>query len=145
MRAPVRAASRGCLEMAAPWATFRCLLLLSRAELPRLVAAAAGSSRLYGVRASGTGELVTHTGQVRAAAGEGGGRRASEAVGTSGRSSSYLRWRYMMKRIIEELDLLDDKRRYTNMNCVKLCAFLKTFIMKIVFNFKEHALIVVNQ
>ncbi|XP_025949668.2 NADH dehydrogenase [ubiquinone] iron-sulfur protein 6, mitochondrial isoform X3 [Dromaius novaehollandiae] len=64
MRAPVRAASRGCLEMAAPWATFRCLLLLSRAELPRLVAAAAGSSRLYGVRASGTGELVTHTGQV---------------------------------------------------------------------------------
>ncbi|XP_074940560.1 NADH dehydrogenase [ubiquinone] iron-sulfur protein 6, mitochondrial [Phalacrocorax aristotelis] len=50
--------------MAAPGATFRRLLLpvLGRPLLlfpPPVVAA-----RPYGVRASGTGELVTHTGQV---------------------------------------------------------------------------------
>ncbi|KAM9024630.1 NADH dehydrogenase [ubiquinone] iron-sulfur protein 6, mitochondrial [Guaruba guarouba] len=44
--------------MAAPSATFRRLLLLRR-SLPVAVAA-----RPYGVRVSGTGELVTHTGQV---------------------------------------------------------------------------------
>ncbi|XP_068792386.1 NADH dehydrogenase [ubiquinone] iron-sulfur protein 6, mitochondrial [Struthio camelus] len=55
--------------MAAPWATFRRLPPLSRAVLPppprlAVAAAAAASARPYGVRASGTGELVTHTGQV---------------------------------------------------------------------------------
>ncbi|XP_056341227.1 NADH dehydrogenase [ubiquinone] iron-sulfur protein 6, mitochondrial [Oenanthe melanoleuca] len=56
--------------MAAPAATFRWLLprsrpLLARPGLarPRL-AAAATAARPYGVRASNTGELVTHTGQV---------------------------------------------------------------------------------
>ncbi|XP_005153467.1 NADH dehydrogenase [ubiquinone] iron-sulfur protein 6, mitochondrial [Melopsittacus undulatus] len=44
--------------MAAPGATFRRLLSLRR-SLPVAVAA-----RPYGVRTSGTGELVTHTGQV---------------------------------------------------------------------------------
>ncbi|XP_025933340.1 NADH dehydrogenase [ubiquinone] iron-sulfur protein 6, mitochondrial [Apteryx rowi] len=50
--------------MAAPRATFCCLLPLSCAALPRLVAAVVASSRPYGVQVSGTGELVTHTGQV---------------------------------------------------------------------------------
>ncbi|KAM6088407.1 NADH dehydrogenase [ubiquinone] iron-sulfur protein 6, mitochondrial isoform 2-T2 [Chlamydotis macqueenii] len=51
--------------MAAPGATFRRLLPLSRPLLSRPVAAAAAVSvRSYGVRASETGELVTHTGQV---------------------------------------------------------------------------------
>ncbi|XP_013808263.1 NADH dehydrogenase [ubiquinone] iron-sulfur protein 6, mitochondrial [Apteryx mantelli] len=62
--ARARAESRGCLEMAAPRATFCCLLPLSCAALPRLVAAVVASSRPYGVQVSGTGELVTHTGQV---------------------------------------------------------------------------------
>ncbi|XP_030341560.1 NADH dehydrogenase [ubiquinone] iron-sulfur protein 6, mitochondrial [Strigops habroptila] len=53
-----RGGSRVRLKMAASGATFRSLLSLRR-SLP--VAAAA---RPYGVRASGTGELVTHTGQV---------------------------------------------------------------------------------
>lgn len=44
--------------MAAPGATFRRLLLLRRSLLVTVTA------RPYGVRASGTGELVTHTGQV---------------------------------------------------------------------------------
>uniref|UniRef100_A0A8B9S6G6 NADH dehydrogenase [ubiquinone] iron-sulfur protein 6, mitochondrial n=1 Tax=Apteryx owenii TaxID=8824 RepID=A0A8B9S6G6_APTOW len=61
--ARARAESRGCLEMAAPRATFCCLLPLSCAALPRLVAAVVASSRPYGVQVSGTGELVTHTGQ----------------------------------------------------------------------------------
>ncbi|XP_009561255.1 NADH dehydrogenase [ubiquinone] iron-sulfur protein 6, mitochondrial [Cuculus canorus] len=46
--------------MAAPGATFRLLVPLGRSLSSRPVAAA----RAYGVRASGTGELVTHTGQV---------------------------------------------------------------------------------
>ncbi|KAM6277060.1 NADH dehydrogenase [ubiquinone] iron-sulfur protein 6, mitochondrial isoform 2-T2 [Spheniscus humboldti] len=50
--------------MAAPGATFRRLLLLSRSLPSRPVAAAAAAVRPYGVRASDTGELVTHTGQV---------------------------------------------------------------------------------
>ncbi|KAM6135361.1 NADH dehydrogenase [ubiquinone] iron-sulfur protein 6, mitochondrial [Pterocles gutturalis] len=49
--------------MAAPGATFRRLLLLSRSLLSR-PGVAVGAARLYGVRASGTGELITHTGQV---------------------------------------------------------------------------------
>ncbi|PKU46929.1 nadh dehydrogenase [Limosa lapponica baueri] len=48
--------------MAAPGATFRRLLPLSRWLPSRPLPAAA--ARAYGVRASGTGELVTHTGQV---------------------------------------------------------------------------------
>ncbi|XP_068252925.1 NADH dehydrogenase [ubiquinone] iron-sulfur protein 6, mitochondrial [Nyctibius grandis] len=47
--------------MAAPGATFRRLLPLSRSLPSRPMPAAV---RPYGVRASGTGELVTHTGQV---------------------------------------------------------------------------------
>ncbi|KAM6282448.1 NADH dehydrogenase [ubiquinone] iron-sulfur protein 6, mitochondrial isoform 2-T2 [Porphyrio hochstetteri] len=49
--------------MAAPGATFRRLPPLSRLLSLRPVAVAA-AVRPYGVRASGTGELVTHTGQV---------------------------------------------------------------------------------
>uniref|UniRef100_A0A663DUA9 NADH:ubiquinone oxidoreductase subunit S6 n=1 Tax=Aquila chrysaetos chrysaetos TaxID=223781 RepID=A0A663DUA9_AQUCH len=49
--------SRGRLKMAAPGATFRLLL-------PSFRPVAAAAVRSYGVRASGTGELVTHTGQV---------------------------------------------------------------------------------
>ncbi|KAM6103813.1 NADH dehydrogenase [ubiquinone] iron-sulfur protein 6, mitochondrial isoform 1-T1 [Theristicus caerulescens] len=56
--------------MAAPGATFRRLLLRLPLPLPsrslpaRPVAAAAAAVRPYGVQASETGELVTHTGQV---------------------------------------------------------------------------------
>ncbi|XP_053807850.1 NADH dehydrogenase [ubiquinone] iron-sulfur protein 6, mitochondrial isoform X2 [Vidua chalybeata] len=49
--------------MAAPAATFRWLLPRSRPLLSRPGLAAA-AARHYGVRASDTGELVTHTGQV---------------------------------------------------------------------------------
>ncbi|XP_069634860.1 NADH dehydrogenase [ubiquinone] iron-sulfur protein 6, mitochondrial [Haliaeetus albicilla] len=49
--------SRGRLKMAAPGATFRLLL-------PFRPVVAAAAVRPYGVRASGTGELITHTGQV---------------------------------------------------------------------------------
>lgn len=78
--------SRGRLKMAAPGATFRLLL-------PFRPLAAAVAVRAYGVRASGTGELITHTGQVRAwgrgrrmegprvgAAREGGGVRAASTA-----------------------------------------------------------------
>ncbi|NXR12006.1 NDUS6 protein, partial [Semnornis frantzii] len=47
--------------MAAPGATFRRFLPLSRSLRYRPIAF---SFRSYGVRASDTGELVTHTGQV---------------------------------------------------------------------------------
>ncbi|XP_036262505.2 NADH dehydrogenase [ubiquinone] iron-sulfur protein 6, mitochondrial [Molothrus ater] len=50
--------------MAAPAATFRWLLPRSRLLLARPGLAAAAAARPYGVRASDTGELVTHTGQV---------------------------------------------------------------------------------
>lgn len=63
--------------MAAPGATFRRLLPLSRWLPSRPVLPAA--ARPYGVRASGTGELVTHTGQV-SARGRGGRRRAAAAA-----------------------------------------------------------------
>ncbi|KAK4828188.1 hypothetical protein QYF61_024437 [Mycteria americana] len=49
--------------MAAPGATFRRLLPLSR-SLSSWPVAAAAAVRSYSVRASHTGELVTHTGQV---------------------------------------------------------------------------------
>ncbi|XP_054237591.1 NADH dehydrogenase [ubiquinone] iron-sulfur protein 6, mitochondrial [Indicator indicator] len=58
---PLRRWSRGRLKMAAPGATFRCLLPLGRSLRSR---PGAVSFRPYGVRASNTGELVTHTGQV---------------------------------------------------------------------------------
>ncbi|KAM6376523.1 NADH dehydrogenase [ubiquinone] iron-sulfur protein 6, mitochondrial isoform 2-T2 [Alca torda] len=48
--------------MAAPGATFRRLLPLGRWLPSRPLPTAA--ARAYGVRASATGELVTHTGQV---------------------------------------------------------------------------------
>lgn len=67
--------------MAAPGATFRRLLLLSRSLPSRPVAAAAAAVRPYGVRASDTGELVTHTGQVRARGR--GERRAAPGVGAA--------------------------------------------------------------
>lgn len=63
--------------MAASGATFRRLLPLSRPLLSRLPAAAA---RPYGVRASDTGELVTHTGQVSAGGACGRRRVARESV-----------------------------------------------------------------
>ncbi|XP_064006122.1 NADH dehydrogenase [ubiquinone] iron-sulfur protein 6, mitochondrial [Pogoniulus pusillus] len=53
--------SRVCPKMAAPGATFCRLLPRSRSLCSRPVAFA---FRAYGVRASNTGELVTHTGQV---------------------------------------------------------------------------------
>ncbi|TRZ25662.1 hypothetical protein HGM15179_001473 [Zosterops borbonicus] len=49
--------------MAAAGATFRWVLLLPRGR-PGLSATATATARPYGVRVSGTGELVTHTGQV---------------------------------------------------------------------------------
>lgn len=62
------------LKMAAPCATFRCLLG-PWGRLALLRQAAAGSLRFYGVRAAATGELVTHTGQVRGCGGGSGGSR----------------------------------------------------------------------
>lgn len=56
----------GGAKMAAPAATFRWLLPRSRPLLARPGLAAATAARPYGVRASDTGELVTHTGQVSA-------------------------------------------------------------------------------
>lgn len=61
--------------MAAPAATFRWLglgllprsrPLLARPGLAAAAASATAAARPYGVRASDTGELVTHTGQVSA-------------------------------------------------------------------------------
>ncbi|XP_010706914.1 NADH dehydrogenase [ubiquinone] iron-sulfur protein 6, mitochondrial [Meleagris gallopavo] len=49
--------------MAAPYATFRCLLRPWGRSVPFRQAAAV-SIRFYGVRVAATGELVTHTGQV---------------------------------------------------------------------------------
>lgn len=54
----------GGAKMAAPATTFRWLLPRSRPLLARPGLAAAATPRPYGVRASDTGELVTHTGQV---------------------------------------------------------------------------------
>ncbi|XP_051467398.1 NADH dehydrogenase [ubiquinone] iron-sulfur protein 6, mitochondrial [Apus apus] len=52
------------LKMAAAAATFRRLRALGRLPPSGPGAAAAAPARPYGVRASATGELVTHTGQV---------------------------------------------------------------------------------
>nr|XP_014119718.1 NADH dehydrogenase [ubiquinone] iron-sulfur protein 6, mitochondrial [Zonotrichia albicollis] len=54
----------GGAKGAPPAATFRWLLPRSRPLLARPGLAAAAAARPYGVRASDTGELVTHTGQV---------------------------------------------------------------------------------
>lgn len=88
-------ARRSGLKMAAPWATFHCLLRpWGRSVLLRQ--AAAVSIRFYGVRAAATGELVTHTGQVRGCGGGSGAcrlRAGSSPLGSwLGAGSSRFSW-----------------------------------------------------